>query len=164
MSWSPLGKTGLAYAKVWHLVDARDKPLGRLAQRIGIALRGKYKPIYNPAVDTGDYVVVINARHVALSGDKKDTKMYHWHTGWPGGLRKASFKELVEKNPTSPLQKAVYGLLPKNNLRHVWMSRLKIFADDQHPYAANILRDYEQSPPTSQEAPQPQSPLPPQQQ
>ncbi|TPX49429.1 hypothetical protein SeMB42_g01568 [Synchytrium endobioticum] len=147
MSWSPLGKTGLAYAKVWHLVDAKDKSLGRLAARIGIALRGKYKPIYNPAVDTGDYVVVINARHVALSGTKKEDKLYHWHTGWPGGLKKATFNQLVEKNPILPLQKAIYGMLPKNNLRHVWMSRLKIFPDDQHPYGANIMKDQNVDPP-----------------
>ena len=134
-----LKPTGLAYAKVWHLVDAKDKVLGRLAQRISIALRGKYKPHYHPAVDTGDYVVVINARHAHLTGNKSQQKTYHWHTGWPGGLKSITYDKLLERNPTEPLRKAVYGMLPKNPMRKVLMDRLIIFADDDHPYSASAF-------------------------
>ncbi|KAI8588812.1 ribosomal protein L13 domain-containing protein [Geranomyces variabilis] len=138
-----LNKTGLAYGRVWHLVDAKDKVLGKLAQRVGIALRGKYKPTFNPAVDTGDYVVVVNARHMALTGKKASQKKYWWHSGYPGGVTELKYNDFVEEHPTAPLKKAVYGMLPKNNLRKAQMSRLLIFADSDHPYEANILRSYE---------------------
>ncbi|KAJ3092213.1 54S ribosomal protein L23, mitochondrial [Quaeritorhiza haematococci] len=139
-----IGKTGLAQARVWHLVDAKDKILGKLAQRISIALRGKYKPTYHPASDVGDYVVVVNARHVGLTGKKSQQKLYRWHSGYPGGLKEVTFKDYVQTHPTAPLEKAVYGMLPKNNLRKVWMSRLKIFPDEEHPYKENILKMYDQ--------------------
>ncbi len=100
-------------------VDAKDKILGKLAQRISVALRGKYKPHYNPAVDTGDYVVVKNARHVAVSGLKREKKEYQWHSGYPGALTTRKFDDFIEQHPNGPLRKAVWGMLPKNNLRKV---------------------------------------------
>ncbi|KAI8818067.1 ribosomal protein L13 domain-containing protein [Fimicolochytrium jonesii] len=135
-------RTGLAYGRVWHLVDARDKVLGKLAQRISIALRGKYKPIHHPSIDAGDYVVVVNARHVALTGKKATQKNYFWHSGWPGGVTNLTYNKFAEEHPTGPLKKAVYGMLPKNGLRKVQMGRLFIFADEDHPYAQNIVKSY----------------------
>ncbi|KND00864.1 ribosomal protein L13 [Spizellomyces punctatus DAOM BR117] len=136
-------KTGLAYGRVWHLVDAKDKVLGKLSQRISIALRGKYKPIFHPSSDCGDYVVVVNARHLALTGKKAAQKKYFWHSGWPGGVTELTYDKFSAEHPTGPLKKAVYGMLPKNNLRKVQMGRLFIFADADHPYEKNIFRDYE---------------------
>ncbi|KAI8905278.1 ribosomal protein L13 domain-containing protein, partial [Powellomyces hirtus] len=134
--------TGLAYGRVWHLVDAKDKVLGKLAQRCSIALRGKYKPIYNPANDTGDYVVVVNARHIALTGKKAIQKNYWWHSGYPGGVTDLTYDKFSAEHPTAPLKKAIYGTLPKNNLRKQHMRRLFIFADADHPYEQNIVRSY----------------------
>ena len=131
------------HARIWHLVDAKDKVLGKLAQRIGIALRGKYKPYYNPAVDCGDYVVVKNAKHIALTGKKRTDKEYTWHSGYPGGLTQIKFKDFLSNHPTGPLKKAVYGVLPKNNLRLEQMQRLFIFPDEDHPYEQNIFKDYD---------------------
>ncbi|RKO99970.1 hypothetical protein CXG81DRAFT_7231, partial [Caulochytrium protostelioides] len=135
-------KSGLAHARVWHLVDAKDKTLGKLANRIAIALRGKYKPTFTPDEDCGDYVVVTNARYVYLEGGKEKSKQYIWHTGWPGGLKSRTFNEAVDIRPTEPLRRAVYGMLPKNAMRKQLMSRLKIYPEDEHPHAANIMRDY----------------------
>ncbi|KAI9330274.1 ribosomal protein L13 domain-containing protein [Zopfochytrium polystomum] len=142
----PLGRldTGLAYGRVWHLVDARDKLLGRLAQRISIALRGKYKPIYHPSVDCGDYVVVINARDVTLTGKKPEKKMYYSHSGWPGGLKVQSFNEVIDRHPAGPLKKAVWGSMPKNILRKIQYERLFVFAGSEHPFEANIMSNYEE--------------------
>ncbi|KAJ3214876.1 54S ribosomal protein L23, mitochondrial [Clydaea vesicula] len=135
--------TGLQYTRVFHLVDAKDKILGKLAARISIALRGKYKPFFNPAVDHGDFVVVINARHVALTGNKGAQKTYRWHSGYMGGLKEVKYPEFVLKHPTAPIERAVYGMLPKNNLRKVFMNRLKVFPDEDHPYTANILKHHD---------------------
>jgi large subunit ribosomal protein L13 len=107
------GMNGLAYSKLWHLVDAKDKVLGKLAQRIGIALRGKYKPNYNPQMDCGDYVVVKNAGHISVSGNKSTQKEYNWHSQYPGGLKTLKYDKLIKNNPCAPLKKAVYGVLPK---------------------------------------------------
>ncbi|KAJ3016235.1 54S ribosomal protein L23, mitochondrial [Thoreauomyces humboldtii] len=137
-------KTGLAYGRVWHLVDAKDKVLGKLAQRVSIALRGKYKPTFHPSVDTGDYVVVVNARHMALTGKKATQKKYWWHSGYPGGVTELTYDKFADEHPTGPMKKAVYGMLPKNNLRKAQMGRLFIFADTDHPYDQNIIRSYEQ--------------------
>ncbi|KAI8901120.1 ribosomal protein L13 domain-containing protein [Globomyces pollinis-pini] len=135
-------KNGLVHARVWHEVDAKNKTLGKLAARIGIALRGKYKPHYNPAFDYGDYVVVKNARHVALSGNKSTQKEYNWHTTYPGGLTTIKYDKFIENHPTGPLKKAIWGMLPKNRLRHIQMLRLYIYPDDHHPYEHNILKDH----------------------
>lgn len=135
-----LTRNGLSHARIWHEVDAKDKLLGKLANRISIALRGKYKPQYNPAVDIGDYVVVKNARFIGVSGNKETQKTYKWHSGWPGGLKTVKFDKYIEDHPKAPLRKAVWGMLPKNNLRRVWMKRLKIFPDEEHPHQANIFK------------------------
>ncbi|KAJ3240029.1 54S ribosomal protein L23, mitochondrial [Chytriomyces hyalinus] len=129
--------------RVWHLVDARNRTLGRLAQRISIALRGKYKPIFHPSDDVGDYVVVVNARHIRLTGKKETDKKYFWHSRWMGGLKELNHEEFKAEHPNGPLKKAIYGMLPKNNLRNTHFARLRIFADDDHPYAQNIMRDHE---------------------
>ncbi|KAI9340891.1 ribosomal protein L13 domain-containing protein [Obelidium mucronatum] len=129
--------------RIWHLVDARDRTLGTLAQRISIALRGKYKPTWHPSDDIGDYVVVINARHIKLSGKKDTDKKYFWHSRWVGHLTELTHDEFKADHPNGPLKKAIYGMLPKNNLRRVHFNRLKVFSDDDHPYAQNIMRDYE---------------------
>lgn len=144
--------SGLTHARLWHLVDASDKILGRVATRISLALRGKYKPTFDESrklyflrkiEDCGDYVVVINAKKVHLTGSKAEQKEYKWHTGWPGGLRSATYAQKLVKNPEYPLQKAVYGMLPRNKHRKRQMSRLYIFPDEFHPYEENILKDYE---------------------
>ncbi|KAJ3084474.1 ribosomal protein L13 [Rhizoclosmatium globosum] len=129
--------------RVWHLVDARDRTLGTLAQRISIALRGKYKPTWHPSDDVGDYVVVINARHLKLTGKKDSDKQYFWHSRWIGGLTQISHDDFKAEHPNGPLKKAIYGMLPKNNLRRVHFDRLRVFADADHPYSQNIMRDYE---------------------
>ncbi|KAJ3272161.1 54S ribosomal protein L23, mitochondrial [Terramyces sp. JEL0728] len=138
---------GLTHAKIWHEVDAKDKVLGKLAQRISIALRGKYKPNYNPAVDFGDYVVVKNARYVAMTGNKETQKEYKWHSGYPGGLKTVKYDKFVDKHPTGPIRKAVWGMLPKNNLRKVLMNRLLIFPEEQHPHKANIFKCHDPADP-----------------
>ncbi|KAI8800574.1 50S ribosomal protein L13 [Cladochytrium replicatum] len=132
--------SGLSAARVWHLVDAKNKHLGRIAQRIAIALTGKYKPTHNPAVDNGDYVVVVNARNLDMSAQKSTAKTYRWHSGYQSGVTKLTYKEFSELHPAAPIRKAVYGMLPKNNLRKEFMRRLKIFPDAEHPYEQNILR------------------------
>ncbi|KAI8853332.1 ribosomal protein L13 domain-containing protein [Chytridium lagenaria] len=134
-------KTSLAFAKVWHIVDAKNEILGRLAQRVSLALRGKYKPVYHPSVDCGDYVVVVNARHIQVTGKKAEQKEYRWHSRWPGGDRSLTYDKFMENHPTGPLKKAIYGMMPKNNLRRQQFKRLFIFADSDHPYAANIMKD-----------------------
>ncbi len=95
-------------------------------------------------VDTGDYVVVINARHAGLTGNKANQKMYRWHSQYPGGLKEINYSDLMAKNPTAALEKAVYGMLPKNNLRKIYMSRLKVFPDEHHPYVRNIIKHYDE--------------------
>jgi len=140
-----LGNTGLAYARVWHLVDARQRILGRMAVNISTTLMGKHKPIYDPASDCGDYVVVINAREVMVTGKKENQKLYRHHIGYPGGLKTINYKCLMEKDPAEIIRKAVSGMLPKNRLRDVRLERLKIFPDENHPYDANIMKVYDQT-------------------
>ncbi|KAH6599070.1 hypothetical protein BASA50_003280 [Batrachochytrium salamandrivorans] len=141
---------GLAHSRVWHLVDAKGKILGKLAQRISIALRGKYKPNFHPSEDMGDYVVVINAKDVVLTGRKTIQKDYMWHSGFPGGQKVVKFDEFVEKHPTAPLKKAIWGMMPKNNLRKEQIHRLKLYADGEHPYGSNIIRSYLPDVPTEE--------------
>ncbi|KAI7897503.1 50S ribosomal protein L13 [Cokeromyces recurvatus] len=137
-----VGNTALAYARVWHVVDAKQKVLGRLATNIATTLMGKHKPIYDPAADCGDYVVVINAKDILVTGKKVEQKLYRHHTMHPGGLKEIKFKDLQAKDSTEPLRKAVSGMLPKNRLREVRLDRLKIFEGSEHPYEANILKRY----------------------
>lgn len=116
----------------WYLIDAKDKVLGRLAPIIANKLRGKDKPIFSPHMDCGDFVVVINADKVKLTGEKLDKKMYYTHSGYPGAIKSESARHLKERKPTRILELAVSGMLPKNKLRKVFMKKLKLFAGEEH--------------------------------
>ncbi len=120
----------------WFVVDATGKTLGRLSTEIASRLRGKHKPEYTPHVDTGDYIVVVNAEKVHVSGKKAQDKMYYSHTGYPGGLRSMNFSDLIERAPERVLEKAVKGMLPKGPLGRAMHAKLKVYAGDQHPHAA----------------------------
>ncbi|KAG1453837.1 hypothetical protein G6F56_007471 [Rhizopus delemar] len=137
-----VGNTALAYARVWHVVDAKQRVLGRLATNVATTLMGKHKPIYDPASDCGDYVVVINAQDIVVSGKKAEQKLYRHHTMHPGGLKEINFKNLQTKDSTEPIRKAISGMLPKNKLRQVRLDRLKIFEGSEHPYQSNIIKQY----------------------
>ncbi|CCU99663.1 unnamed protein product [Malassezia sympodialis ATCC 42132] len=134
-----VGSTSLAFARVWHQVDARERVLGRLARSIAVTLMGKHKPIYDPAVDAGDYVVVTNASHIAVTGRKAEQKLYRHHTMYPGGLKEIPFKAMLQSKPEEILRRAVSGMLPKNKLRERRLERLKIFPDESHPYGAKYV-------------------------
>ena len=120
----------------WFVVDASDKTLGRLASEIAHRLGGKHKAEYTPHVDTGDYIVVVNAEKVRVTGAKSTDKMYHHHTGYPGGLKSMSFEKLMEKAPERAIQKAVKGMLPRNPLGRAMFRKLKVYAGAEHPHAA----------------------------
>ncbi|ORZ25743.1 50S ribosomal protein L13 [Absidia repens] len=137
-----VGNTALAYARVWHVVDARQRVLGRLATNVATTLMGKHKPIYDPAADCGDYVVVVNAKDILVTGKKAEQKLYRHHTGHPGGLKEINFANLMEKDSTESIRKAVSGMLPKNRLRDVRLNRLMIFDGAEHPYEANIIKQH----------------------
>ena len=126
----------LEVERKWYLIDAEGETLGRLAVRIANILRGKHKPEYTPHVDTGDFVVVINAEKVVVTGKKETNKIYLHHTGYPGGLKSASFKELMEKDGGLALEKAVKGMLPHNTLGAQQLTKLKIYTGSEHPHAA----------------------------
>ena len=120
----------------WYVVDAENKVLGRLASEIATRLRGKHKPTFSSFIDNGDFVVVTNAEKIHLTGNKMDDKKYYRHTGWIGGIKEASAKELLEKHPTALLIKAVKGMLPKNKLGRAQLKKLKVYAGTNHPHAA----------------------------
>ena len=120
----------------WYVVDASEKTLGRLAAEIAHRLRGKHKAEYTPHVDTGDYIVVINAEKVKVTGAKATDKMYHHHTGYPGGLKSMSVEKLIEKAPERVLQRAVKGMLPRNPLGRAMFKKLKVYAGAEHPHTA----------------------------
>ncbi len=120
----------------WFLVDASDKVLGRLASEIAKILRGKHKPIYTPHVDTGDYIVVINAERVILTGNKENSKVYHRHSGRPGGLKTIPVAEMRKTHPTRIIEKAVGGMMPKGPLGRAMMSKLKVYAGPEQPHQA----------------------------
>lgn len=126
----------LEVERKWYLIDAEGEILGRLATKIANILRGKSKPEYTPNVDTGDFVIVINAEKIQVTGKKETDKIYYHHTGYPGGLKSASFKELMEKNATLALEKAVKGMLPHNTLGDEQFQKLKIYAGSEHPHTA----------------------------
>ncbi len=126
----------LEVERKWYLIDAEDEILGRLATRIANILRGKNKPEYTPHVDTGDFVIVINAEKVRVSGKKETDKIYYHHTGYPGGLKSASVKELREKDARLLIEKAVKGMLPHNTLGAEQLTKLKIYTGSEHPHAA----------------------------
>ena len=120
----------------WWVVDATNQPLGRLASRVATVLRGKHKAQFTPHVDAGDFVIVINADKVKLTGRKASDKMYYRHSGYPGGIKQISFEHLVEKHPNQPIEQAVKGMLPKNTLGRKLLSKLKVYAGNQHPHQA----------------------------
>jgi large subunit ribosomal protein L13 len=120
----------------WYLVDADGQTLGRLATRIADTLRGKDKAQYTPHVDTGDFVVVVNAEKIAVTGKKLDDKIYYRHSGYPGGIRQRTLREELQRRPTEVLRKAVKGMLPRNRLGRAQLTKLKIYAGPEHPHAA----------------------------
>ena len=127
----------------WYVVDADGKTLGRLATQIADTLRGKGKPQYTPHVDTGDFVVVVNAEKIHVTGQKLDQKMYHRHSGYPGGLRSRTLRVQLERRPTEVLRKAVKGMLPKNRLAARQLVKLKIYAGPEHPHEAQAPKQLE---------------------
>ena len=122
--------------KRWHLIDAEDKVLGRLASQIAVILRGKHKPIFTPHMDAGDYVVVVNADKVILTGNKLEKKIYYHHSGYVGGLKETTVKEMLLRRPENLIKLAVKGMLPKNSLGRRQLTKLKIYTGQDHPHQA----------------------------
>ena len=122
--------------KKWYIVDAENVVLGRLATTVANLLRGKHKPTYAPHIDTGDYVIVINADKVVLTGSKLDTKRAYRHSGYPGGLRSLTYRELLEKSPEKAVEKAVRGMVPHTKLGRAQMKKLRVFVGSEHPHTA----------------------------
>jgi len=120
----------------WYVIDAEGKSLGRVAVKVASILRGKNKPTFTPSQETGDFVVVINADKVAITGRKRQNKMYYYHTGFPGGLKESNFEQLIGRNPVRPLEIAIHGMLPKGPLGRKLYLNAKIYAGPQHPHAA----------------------------
>ena len=130
-------------ARDWYVVDAEGKTLGRLATQIADTLRGKGKPQYTPHVDTGDFVVVVNAEKITVTGQKLDQKRYYRHSGYPGGIRSRTLREQLDRRPTEVLRKAVKGMLPRNRLARQQLTKLKIYAGPEHPHAAQSPKPLE---------------------
>jgi large subunit ribosomal protein L13 len=120
----------------WYVVDAEGKTLGRLATQIADVLRGKRKPTYTPHVDVGDFVIVVNAEKVAVTGDKREKKLYWRHSGYPGGIRSRTLGDLLEKRPEEVIRRAVKGMLPRNRLARQQLRKLKVYAGPEHPHQA----------------------------
>jgi large subunit ribosomal protein L13 len=130
-----MARTGEVPRK-WYVVDAQGKVLGRLASRIAMVLRGKTKPVFTPHMDTGDFVVVVNAAQVRLTGRKLDNKFYYRHSGYPGGLKTTSARQLLQRKPEEVLRHAVRGMLPRNSLGRHLLKKLKVYAGGEHPHQA----------------------------
>src|SRR4051794_29209652 len=130
-----MAKTG-ELPQRWHLIDATDKVVGRIAVAIANILRGKHRPEYTPHLDTGDFVIVVNAEKVRFTGKKLETKKYHWYTGYPGGLKEVSAKDLIKKHPDRILREAVKRMVPRNRLGRRQMTKLKIYAGPTHDHQA----------------------------
>jgi large subunit ribosomal protein L13 len=122
--------------RVWYVVDAENKTLGRLASQIAEVLRGKRKPTYTPHIDVGDFVIVVNAEKVAVTGDKREKKLYWRHSGYPGGIRSQSLGDLLSKRPEEVIRRAVKGMLPRNRLARQQLRKLKVYAGPDHPHQA----------------------------
>lgn len=120
----------------WYVIDAKGVVLGRLATQLATILRGKHKAMYTPSLDTGDYVVVINAAEVALTGNKLDTKLHYWHTGYPDGLKTITYRKFMAKDPAGVVRLAVRGMLPKTPLGRAMLKKLKVYAGAEHPHGA----------------------------
>ena len=133
----------LEVERKWYVVDAEGKTLGRLATEIARILRGKNKPRYTPHVDVGDFVVVVNAEKVVVTGRKAEQKVYRRHSGYPGGMKEASYEQMLERRPTEILRKAVYGMMPKTRLARQQFKKLKVYAGPEHPHAAQNPQNLE---------------------
>ena len=133
----------LEVERKWYVVDAEGQTLGRLATEIARILRGKNKPQYTPHVDVGDFVVVVNADKVVVTGKKAEQKVYRRHSGYPGGLKETSYEQMMERRPTEILRRAVKGMMPKNRLARQQLRKLKIYAGPEHPHAAQNPQQYE---------------------
>ncbi len=120
----------------WYVIDAQGETLGRLATRVATVLRGKHKPTFTPHMDMGDHVIVVNADRIELTGTKAEKKVYHSHSGFPGGIRSVPFAAMLEKQPTEVVEKAIKGMLPKNKLGRAMSRKLKVYAGADHPHAA----------------------------
>ena len=135
-----------AVPRLWHVVDARNQIVGRLAPQLAHLLAGKHKPTYVPHVDAGDYVVVVNARHAVLTGNKMRDKLYKWHTGWMGGLKSLTARQVHERAPERLIEHAVKGMLAPNNLRKERLGRLRIFPDEAHEHARQVAQSERYAP------------------
>ena len=133
-----IGKT---WNRDWYVVNADGKRLGRLASEVATILQGKHKPIYTPHVDTGDYVVIINASKVVLTGNKWDQKLYQRHSGYIGGLKEMTYRQLIKRRPNLPVREAVRRMLPKNTLGHHMLRKLKIYSGPTHPHSAQSPKE-----------------------
>ena len=129
--------------RAWHVIDAQDVVLGRLATQAATLLRGKHKPTYAPHVDCGDFVVIVNADKVALTGNKRDNEFVYRHSGHPGGLRKQSYGEVLDSRADRLVENAIKGMLPKNRLGRAISSKLKVYSGPSHPHAAQLPQPYE---------------------
>ncbi|NCD15836.1 MAG: 50S ribosomal protein L13 [Actinobacteria bacterium] len=129
--------------RTWHVIDATDVVLGRLAVQAATLLRGKHKPMFAPHVDTGDFVIIVNASKVALTGQKSEKKMAYRHSGYPGGLKAVSYGKLLATRPERAVEKAVAGMLPKNSLGRAQLKKLKVYAGPEHPHAAQQPQAFE---------------------
>ncbi len=120
----------------WYVVDAEGQVLGRVAARVASVLRGKHKPQFSPSQEVGDYVIVVNAGKVAVTGDKRRKKLYYWHSQYPGGLKAETFDKRIGRRPTAPLEEAIWGMLPKNRLGRKLFNNVKIYPGPEHPHQA----------------------------
>jgi large subunit ribosomal protein L13 len=128
--------------RAWYLIDANDQILGRLASQISSILLGKHKPTFTPGVDVGDYVVVVNASHVRVTGNKMTDKIYHWHTGYPSGLKSVSLRDQLGKYPDRVIRSAVWGMLPHNKLGRKLLKNLKVYGGPRHPHKAQKIKPF----------------------
>jgi large subunit ribosomal protein L13 len=126
----------------WYVVDAAGQTLGRVATEVARLLRGKHKPIYSPHADTGDYVVIINAKDIVVTGNKPTDKIYYHHTMFPGGLRQIAFRDQLAKHPTRPIYTAIKGMLPHNRLGRAMIGKLRVYAGPDHPHTAQTPKEY----------------------
>jgi large subunit ribosomal protein L13 len=145
--------------RTWHVLDAANKPLGRLASEAASLIRGKHKVTYTPHLDTGDYVVIVNAEQVVLTGRKPEQKVYHWHTQYPGGLKTRSVRQQMDRNPARVVERAVFGMLPHNKLGNSLHGHLKVYVGPDHPHAAQVNGPAQpalsQAPPEGRRKPKP---------
>lgn len=130
-------------ARSWYVVDANDKVLGRLASKVATVLRGKHKSVFTPHVDTGDFVIVVNAEKIHLTGSKLDKKLYYRHSGYPGGLKSKNAAEILEKKPEEIIKHAVKGMLPKNRLGRQQFKKLKVYSGADHPHESQTPKELE---------------------